>query len=296
MMKLITVLVALIMSASVTFAQISAEPNVGAGWGHGFARTWTTDPSCVYENTGHPFSGLRGFGDVHEHGDCTDPELYHHHSMGTNSCWLESWDIIPGESIESQLDIYSASLCWSPNGELLSVGVTASDGLATMGRWVQGTYNIGTPPLPNQPSWTEFTAGEPVVIRIPWATANEFFFFDYAQRWEEFGYDYPSWEVWEVLYDGYRPWECDIDVTVEWTGGGLTFAGEVIFGGHFILSCVPVATEPMADLNRNNEINTEDIFYFLVDWFNGHIRADWNRNNVVDSGDLFAYLSDWFNS
>lgn len=275
---------------------ITAEANVGAGWGHGLARTWTDEPSCVYENTGHPFSGLRGFGDVHEHGDCSDPDLYHHHSFGTTSCWLESWDIVPGEAIESQLDIYSASLAWSPTGELLSVSVSACDGFSAMGRWTQGTYQLGTPPLPGQPSWEEFTAGEPIVIRLPWSTANESFFFDYAQRWEERGENNPTWEVWEILYDGYRPWESDLDVTIEWTGGGLTFAGEVIFGGHFVLAVTPVAPQPMADLTRNGEVSVADLFAFLGDYFAGYMRADWTHDSAVGSADIFAFLADWFGS
>ena len=273
---------------------ITAEANVGEGWGHGFARTWTADPSCVYENVGHPFSGLRGFGDVHEHGDCSNPELYHHHSFGTNTCWLESWDLIPGESIESQLDIFSCSLAWSPEGVLQYVNPRAADGFNPMGRWAT-PIPMGQFSTP-QPTWNQFVSGTPIVTRAVWLPAGDVFFFPYVQTWEERGEGFPSWEVWQILYDGHRPWECDVEVVIECLELGLRFApgGEMVFGGRFRLTCTPVLPLLPTDLTQDGVAGVDDLFLFLEYWFAGYLRADWTRDDIVEANDIFAYLTDWF--
>lgn len=273
---------------------ITAAPNVGEGWGHGLARTWTADPSCVYENVGHPFSGLRGWGDVHEHGDCTNPQLYHHRSFGTNTCWLESWELLPGDSLESQIDTFSCSLAWGPDGALQYVNPRATDGISPMGRWCT-PLPIGEFATP-QPSWDEFVAGTPIIVRATWLPAGDVFFFPYIQSWQERGEDYPSWEVWQALYDGARPWESDIEVVIEYLNGGLRFApgGEMVFGCRFRLTCTPVDPLLPADLTRDGVVGVDDLFMFLEYWFAAYLRADWNRDSVVEAADIFAFLSDWF--
>jgi cytochrome c peroxidase len=49
----------------------------------------------------------------------------------------------------------------------------------------------------------------------------------------------------------------------------------------------------IADFNRDNTVNTQDVLAFLNDWAAGDSKADFNGDGTVNTLDVLAFLNDW---
>jgi len=263
--------------AAPAFAQ-----NVGEGWGHGLARTQTAYPSCVYEQTGHPFSGLYGWGDVHEWGDCTDPVLFHYWSFGPSQCWAGGWSMQSGD-----LAWFHVRTVWAPDGTLTALQAFAAEAGNVIGQW-GGIEGGGAPP---EISWDDFAAGTPVTQTI-----------DFAGDWQYWGWvlgGYSQFGVPDpaglfVAAHGCLPWNSAVEVRVDWLGGGLLFRDGAVYGGNVRLS-LEVVAYAAADFNRDLGVDAADIFAFLSAWFAGDALAGaCDGRSGCEVADVFAFLSDWF--
>lgn len=263
--------------------------NVSQGYGHGLARTLDS-PSCAYENTAYPFSGLYGFGDIN--GDCSGdpvPRLYHEQTCGRTACWPGSWSIID----PSTPDIFGFSMWWNPDRRLTVLTVRAHDGDLYAGGWGVDTWDT---PLEGQPTWDEFVSGTPIVIRLRWADDMDYLCMPSFSDPSIVGLEYAAWEPFSLYYNGARPWECEVEVTIECLNNPPVIAWHSFmqFAGQNRLTVRVFPDRCRADFDQSGDVGVPDVFAFLTYWFRGWVRADWSGDAVCGVEDVFAYLTDWF--
>jgi len=272
----------LLIWSSLSLATGYAAPaycQTGEGWGHGLARTHTANPSCVYEQSGFPFSGLYGWGDFYEWGDCSDPDLYHRWSFGPAFCWSGGWSMANGG-----LAWWHARTEWAPTGELVAFSAFSAEAGNMMGEWSGEVPAI---------TWADFTAGTPIHLPLEFE-ADGFLWTWLLGGYDQFGVPDPV-ALFRAAY-GCSPWNACVVVHAEWLGGGLLFRDEQVYGGNVRLS-VQVVPFDDADWNRDGQVSFADIFAFLDSWFRGEPRAaacDGARGCWTT--DIFAFLAEWYAS
>jgi len=269
--------------AAPAFAQVHPGPISTSGWGKGFA-TANTTLNCSFENTGMPWSGMYGYGDIHGQEVCDtldiDTDLYHTYTLGYTACWRDAFTRGPGGLTQW------AGLYFNPNRQLYYLGGSNGEGIYGFGWW-----HSRTPP---DITWDQFRAGTPIEARLSWVHESEWIAFDFWARYEEFGYSNPGWENFEIRF-GIRPWEADMMLRVEWDGpADCTFYGEFLFCGRVTITQEFVPTACRSDLNRDGVCDTADLFLFLRDWFNDWARGDWDASGGCEAADVFCFLTDWF--
>jgi hypothetical protein len=245
------------------------------GWGYGdcFARDYATI-GCVFENTGHPFSGLYGFGDIH--GTCTPqdhPPLYHHASYGETGCW---WDAF---HTTSTVFTFQTSQHWNPERHLIMGGISISEGyvpLGTYGEWISGGI-----------TWDQFTAGEPIEYTVRWDPSVDWLRFPYLATLED-----PTYAFRQRF--NMEPWEAQVRVRIDFLSPHVTIRNAFLFGTQAQVSAWVEPDECLADFDKDGQCAVPDIFAFLVAWFRGYARADWDGGGACGGEDIFAFLSSYF--